>query len=345
MMKRYVLLISVYILFGLLHEASVFAFVGPALDLPLASQTVVNQQVDVPIGLDPNGTAVIAVDVYVQFDITKLQLLDILPNTSTTKFRTFLPQTSLARFDTGRIIADANTYGVVKFSAVTSDTNGVTGGPPQTEGLRVQNPLAVLRFLAKAPGDAMLTMQFVSNASNQSNIVLEGQSQDAMQSAQDMSLLAIGVVSWPLSPVFSIDEVPAYTFLDTISATGLKVPFTSVWLNDAQLHARDQLNTWQLQVPIGLGTNILTFDSKDVLERSQGSASKTVLRRGYGDINGDAIVNVQDLGVFVGRYDQSVIDPTDMFLVLSDMNNDTVVNVFDLGLFTRYYGASYVYSG
>jgi hypothetical protein len=49
-----------------------------------------------------------------------------------------------------------------------------------------------------------------------------------------------------------------------------------------------------------------------------------------GDFNGDGVVNIFDLGVFLGCYNQND--------VRGDLNSDSVVNIFDLGKFLGYYG-------
>jgi hypothetical protein len=51
-----------------------------------------------------------------------------------------------------------------------------------------------------------------------------------------------------------------------------------------------------------------------------------------GDLNGDGVVNIFDLGMFLGDYGKSGADYN------TDFNGDEVVNIFDLGKFLGYYG-------
>src|SRR5262249_13325873 len=51
--------------------------------------------------------------------------------------------------------------------------------------------------------------------------------------------------------------------------------------------------------------------------------------RFYGDANGDARVDVQDLGLFAGAYLKTSTDPG--YLAYFDFNNDGRIDVVDLG--------------
>jgi hypothetical protein len=63
---------------------------------------------------------------------------------------------------------------------------------------------------------------------------------------------------------------------------------------------------------------------------------------GQGDINGDGVVDVFDLGIFGGNYGKSGINSTSStFEQRSDLDSNGTINVFDLGIFASLYGKTY----
>ena len=80
---------------------------------------------------------------------------------------------------------------------------------------------------------------------------------------------------------------------------------------------------------------VLRAQVTDEALNSLSGSSVTNFHRFYGDANGDARVDVADLGAFAGTYLRASPDP--LYLAYFDFNADGRVDVADLGAFAAHY--------
>lgn len=141
---------------------------------------------------------------------------------------------------------------------------------------------------------------------------------------------------------FTVGNILSPTYNETVTIAGTKRSNTSVWLNNSQLVAQDASGSWSANVTLILGTNTLTFEERG---SSTSQQIRMVNRFGMGDINGDGIVNVFDVGIFAGHYGETgVTDQSAAEVRLSDMRKNGIIDVFDLGILAGRYGSEYTYN-
>lgn len=145
----------------------------------------------------------------------------------------------------------------------------------------------------------------------------------------------------------SVDTIESPTYSDTVTLSGNKSNSGNVFINGGQLSSVPASSTiWSEALTLLLGNNMYTIEEKDT---NSGSVIGTVTiiwaRHGMGDINGDATVNVFDVGIFAGSWGQTGINSSSPANVrLSNMqDNDTVVDVLDLGILAGVYNQTYTY--
>ncbi|NTV31241.1 hypothetical protein HGA91_04685 [candidate division WWE3 bacterium] len=143
---------------------------------------------------------------------------------------------------------------------------------------------------------------------------------------------------------FGVGNITSPTYSETVGVQGTKEANTSIWLNGTQIVTSNTSTTWSTNVTLDLGTNTLVF-SQHAGGGTNRDLTQTVDRRGLGDINGDEVVNVFDVGIFAGHYNETnVTDNSVSEARLSDMRKNGVIDVFDLGILAGRYGSQYTYN-
>lgn len=128
---------------------------------------------DVAVILNTGNQAVVGADILVQFDETKLFLVDVIkPPTIHSTFKTYAPITSNGNLDSQKIIDNANTNGIAEFGLLAFDqvTNTAT---PAFQG--IMSPVITLRFIPRIGISGSTTIQFKydeTNTTTDSNIII-----------------------------------------------------------------------------------------------------------------------------------------------------------------------------
>lgn len=224
----------------------------PNIALSTSTEHIVSQEVEVqtrfqvPIYVNPGGIEIIAVDIMAQFDKSKLQLVDIIPNTDTA-FDTFLPQ-DIIGFDTEVIKEQANYTGLLEFSAVAYE-QGSTPIPGETQ----QFLLATLVFDAQSLSSGTTLSFYTENGSTDTNLGSPSSSDDVLADAQQLTIRIVPEIVTPTpTPIPTNTPTPTPTPTSTPTPIPTNTPIPTIASCQAPL-------TWDGQVcdcPAGNPSNL-----------------------------------------------------------------------------------------
>lgn len=94
--------------------------------------------------------------------------------------------------------------------------------------------------------------------------------------------------------------------------------------------------------PFALHSQLSFLFPKDTSQAQVPSNTNNVSDFFLGDIDGNGLVDVYDLGIFAFYYGSSLLASSLMEQELSDLNTDGNIDVFDLGIFSGLYGTDYL---
>ena len=160
--------------FYLLSAVCLFSVVstiygGATLSLsPATVNVTVNNNFNVKVVLNTGGSDVVAVDCILNFDVSKLEVVNVSANT-TTNFKTFVPVKSDGSFDVDRVKQTANSTGKIELGCVTFDWGSESITNP-VNGSNVE--LVTITYKAKATGECDITFVYEgSGKTTDSNVV------------------------------------------------------------------------------------------------------------------------------------------------------------------------------
>jgi hypothetical protein len=183
---------------------------------PTSTTIAPNNTFNVAVILNTGNQAVVASDILVQFDRTKLTLVSIAqPSPLNATFKTYAPITSTGAFDTAKVVNDANLNGIAEFGIVSFDYATSTITSPFNG---VLSPVATLTFQAKSgtSGTSSITYKFDgATATTDSNVVINPTS----ATAEDILLAPTSTVAVTISSPASPAPTPSTTPRPTPSAT------------------------------------------------------------------------------------------------------------------------------
>lgn len=197
---------------------------NPTASLKLSPVNFSKNETDNPFTVNvqvfPGGQGVVGADIKINFDKSKLELVDIIPNT-TNVFKTFMPVTSqgFSDFDKDSVITNANTSGNLVFGILAVDPADLSSGG----GASILTPftgnnliLAGLSFKVKsgaAAGVSDITISYASGGGNANSFVY------ALENNQPQDILGSVVSASVNISTCQVPGVPAVT-LDLTSGTG-----------------------------------------------------------------------------------------------------------------------------
>ena len=79
----------------------------------------------------------------------------------------------------------------------------------------------------------------------------------------------------PIGPVLNV--LPSSTNVRTLTLSGTKPAYTSVWINGTEVVARDRLTTWTASVSLSEGNNVLSVRTRDVADLASFTIQRMVL--------------------------------------------------------------------
>lgn len=145
----------------------------------------VDHQIAVPVMLSTNGAEIVGVDLVITYPNGSLALVDIQTDaTIGTTLKTFAPISSTHTFKSAEVIADANTTGILKFSALTTDAQNRRLAP-----FNGTTTLAQLIFKPLREGVYHVITSVHPNQTTDSNVILLANPPvDIQQHSSDLAL-------------------------------------------------------------------------------------------------------------------------------------------------------------
>jgi hypothetical protein len=191
-----------------------------SLTMPTTISQSVALNFNVPITLSTDGVGIRGVDVVLNFDKTKLQVVSVTPNAqAATSLKSFAPVTSTGSFDTARVIADANANGKIEFGAVTYDW---TAQAP-TAAYNGATTLATISFRGTIAGMTPITFQFTPGSTTDTNIVSDvNPPVDLLTQSGQLVNTTVTLVGDPTNtptPTISVTATPTPTRTPTLTPT------------------------------------------------------------------------------------------------------------------------------
>jgi len=182
------------LLLALNSKTNLLGLAGASANLAVYPATqanvVVGDPVSFTVSLTTGGASVRGADVIINYDKTKLALVDITPNDAS--FKTFGPQTAGGVFDASRVISVASQSGRIEFSSLAFDPSQSGNGQQGLTALfNGTTTLVNLKFLALSAGSNIpLTFGYTASSTTDSNVALDG-GQDVLGSVTNAAITIV----------------------------------------------------------------------------------------------------------------------------------------------------------
>ncbi len=178
---------------------------------------------DVPVMLTAINSTV-GVDLVAKFDPTQFQLLEVLPQASTSVFGTFAPLNNVGSFDSALVASRANSNGTVLFSALAIDKASGNFQLPFAGQLSRTGPLALLRFKSLQTASGTISMAYSPNSTTESNVVSVDTGKDILINVVPVKVTVRAPVTPTNTPTPSTTIAPTMTPAKTITPTPTRLP-------------------------------------------------------------------------------------------------------------------------
>jgi hypothetical protein len=114
-----------------------------------------------------------------------------------------------------------------------------------------------------------------------------------------------------------------------ITVSGTKEAGTVVYVNEKLANGAPESTAWSLEIDLVLGENNILFSEVDSEDNIKAVITKTIIRLGQGDIDGDGKVTIRDIITIFFNFGP-ITESSSASQRLSDLNNDGKVDFADI---------------